>query len=152
MLDWMILPFKRYAEFSGRSRRMEYWSFALLTFVVYVVCLAIMMAGGLSLAALSNPEMAAAQQPGALVYVGGGLVGIFALAAFIPNLALNVRRLHDRNMSGWFLLLLIVLSAVPFIGILVSIGWLVLMLLPGTPGPNKYGPDPKDPASAEVFS
>ena len=116
MLDWMILPFKRYAEFSGRSRRMEYWSFALLTFVVYVVCLAIMMAGGLSLAALSNPEMAAAQQPGALFYVGGGLVGIFALAAFIPNLALNVRRLHDRNMSGWFLLLLIVLSAVPFIG------------------------------------
>lgn len=152
MLDWMILPFKRYAEFSGRSRRMEYWSFALLTLVVYAVCFAIMMAGGFSLAAMSDPAMAAAQQPGALFYVGAGLVGIYALAAFIPNLALNVRRLHDRNMSGWFLLLLIVLSAVPFIGILVSIGWLVLMLLPGTPGPNKYGPDPKDPASSEVFS
>jgi len=152
MLDWMILPFKRYAEFSGRSRRMEYWSFALLTVVVYLVLFGVMMAGGFSLATLSDPTMAAAQQPGALFYVGAGLLGIYALAAFIPNLALNVRRLHDRNMSGWFLLLFIVLSAVPLVGILVSIGWLVLMLLPGTPGPNKYGPDPKDPASAEVFA
>ncbi len=152
MLDWMILPFKRYAEFSGRSRRMEYWSFALLTVVVYLVLFGVMMAGGFSLAALSDPTMAAAQQPGALFYVGAGLLGIYALAAFIPNLALNVRRLHDRNMSGWFLLLFIVLSAVPLVGILVSIGWLVLMLLPGTPGPNKYGADPKDPASADVFA
>lgn len=152
MLDWMLMPFKRYAEFSGRSRRMEYWSFALLTVIVYLIGFGIMMAGGFSLGALSDPTAAAAQQPGALFYVGAGFVGIYALAAFIPNLALNVRRLHDRNMSGWFLLLLIVLSAIPVIGLIASIGWLVLMLLPGTPGPNKYGDDPKDPASAEVFS
>ena len=151
MLDWMLLPFKRYAEFSGRSRRMEYWSFVLLNVIVYVVFGAIMMAGGFSLAALSDPT-ATPPQPGALFYVGAGLLGLYALAVFIPNLAVNVRRLHDRNMSGWFLLLFIVLSAIPFIGILVSIGWLVLMCLPGTPGPNKYGADPKDPASAEVFA
>ena len=46
MLDWMILPYKRYAEFSGRSRRMEYWSFMLLNFVVYLVLGGLMVAGG----------------------------------------------------------------------------------------------------------
>lgn len=153
MLDWMILPFKRYAEFSGRSRRMEYWSFALLVFIVYIVLGGIMMAGGFPLAAMGDPSMmGAAPAPGVLFYVGAGLLGLFALAIFIPSLAVTVRRLHDRNMSGWFVLLFIVLSAIPLVGILVSIGWLVLMCLPGTPGPNKFGPDPKDPAAVEVFS
>lgn len=154
MLEWMLLPFKRYAEFSGRSRRMEYWSFALLNFIVYLVLVAIMMAGGFSLeqfAAMQTPG-AQLEPPGTLFYVGAGLLGIYALAIFIPNIAVTIRRLHDRNMSGWFLLLFIVLSAIPLVGMLVGIAWLVLMFLPGTPGPNKYGPDPKDPAGVEVFS
>ena len=153
MLDWMILPFKRYAELSGRSRRMEYWSFALLNFIVYIVLGGIMMAGGFPLAAMSDPSMmGAVQAPGAIFYVGVGLLGLYALAVIVPSIAVTVRRLHDRNMSGWFVLLFIVLSAIPLVGILVSIGWLVLMCLPGTPGPNKFGPDPKDPAAVEVFS
>lgn len=151
MLEWMLLPFKRYAEFSGRSRRKEYWSFMLLNVIVYLVLGAIVLAGGFPLAALSDP-MAQPTPPGPLFYVGAGLLGLYALAIFIPNLAVSVRRLHDRDMSGWFLLLFIVGSAIPFVGILVSIGWLVIMCLEGTKGPNKFGADPKDPAGAEAFA
>ncbi len=151
MLEWMLLPFKRYFDFSGRSRRKEYWSFVLLNIIVYFVFGGLMIAGGFPMASISDP-MAMPNAPGALFVVGAGLLGLWALAIFIPNIAVNIRRLHDRDMSGWFLLLFIVLSAIPFINILVSIGWLVLMCLEGTRGPNKYGPDPKDPAGVEVFS
>jgi uncharacterized membrane protein YhaH (DUF805 family) len=77
---------------------------------------------------------------------------LFALGSFIPNIALMVRRLHDRNMSGWFLLLFFVLYMIPLVNFLVLIGFIVLMCLEGTRGPNKYGADPKDPAGAEVFA
>jgi uncharacterized membrane protein YhaH (DUF805 family) len=151
MLEWMLLPLKRYADFSGRSRRKEYWMFMLLNFVIYLVLLSFMLAGGFSLAAMGDPA-AVPQAPGALFWVGAGLLGIWGLAIMIPSIAVAVRRLHDRDMSGWFFLLFIVLSLIPLVGILVSIGWLVLMCLEGTSGPNKYGADPKDPTSAGVFS
>ena len=151
MIEWMILPFKRYAEFSGRSRRMEYWSFALLIFIIYLVLFGIMMAGGFSVASLAaNGGMPTSL--GAVFYVGAGLLGLFGLAVIIPSIAVGVRRLHDRDMSGWWYLGLIVASMIPFIGFIASIAFLVLMFLPGTPGPNRFGPDPKDPAGAEVFS
>lgn len=153
MLNWMILPYKRYAEFSGRSRRMEYWSFALLLFIVYLVLAGIMIGGGLNISAMMNPAAAGQMEaPGPLFYVGGGLLGLFALGTFVPAIAVVVRRLHDRNMSGWWYLGVIVASIIPFVGIFASIAFLVLMCLPGTPGPNQFGPDPKDPASAEVFA
>lgn len=151
MLQWMILPFKRYAEFSGRSRRMEYWSFMLLNVIVYIVLGGIMIAGGFPLASLSNP-MVQPEASGAIFYVGAGLLGIYMLAILIPSIAVVVRRLHDRDMSGWWYLGVIVASMIPFIGFVAGIAFLVLMLLPGTPGPNRFGPDPKDPASAEVFA
>jgi uncharacterized membrane protein YhaH (DUF805 family) len=153
MLDWMLMPYKRYAEFSGRSRRMEYWSFALLIFVVYLVCAAVMIGGGLDLAAMTNPQLAGEMPaPGPLFYIGAGLLVLFLLASFIPMIAVVIRRLHDRNMSGWWYLGVIVASMIPLVGILASLAFMVLMFLPGTPGPNKYGPDPKDPSGAEVFS
>lgn len=151
MLEWMLMPFKRYAEFSGRSRRKEYWSFVLLTVIVYAVFGGLMVAGGFSLAAMSDPSLAA-EGPGPVFYIGAGLLGIYALAAFIPNLAVIVRRLHDRDMSGWWLLGYFVAAMIPFVNIIAGIAMLVLMCLPGTIGPNKYGPDPKDPSSAEVFA
>jgi len=83
--------------------------------------------------------------------VGAGLLGLFALAVFIPNLAVVVRRLHDRDMSGWWLLGYVVASIIPILNIIAAIAMLVLMFLPGTAGPNKFGPDPKDPASAATF-
>ncbi|MCB2064548.1 MAG: DUF805 domain-containing protein [Novosphingobium sp.] len=153
MLDWALLPFKRYFDFQGRSRRMEYWSFALLIFVIYIVLVGIMMAGGMSLAALSgDPAAAAAMEMGPLFYVGAGLLALFALAIIIPSIAVVVRRLHDRDMSGWWYLGFIVASMIPFVGFIASIALLVLMFLPGTVGPNRFGPDPKDPGSTEVFA
>jgi uncharacterized membrane protein YhaH (DUF805 family) len=153
MLDWAILPFKRYFDFQGRSRRMEYWSFALMIFVIYLVLVGIMMAGGMSMAALSgDPAAAASASMGPVFYIGAGLLALFALAIIIPSIAVVVRRFHDRDMSGWWYLGFIVASMIPFVNFIAGIGMLVLMLLPGTPGPNRFGPDPKDPAGAEVFS
>ncbi len=151
MLDWMILPLKRYAEFSGRSRRMEYWSFTLLIVLVYLVLGGIMLAGGLPIATLMDPTVTP-EAPGPIFYVGAGLLVIFVLALLVPMIAVVVRRLHDRDMSGWWYLGVIVASMIPVVGFLASIALLVLMFLPGTPGPNRFGPDPKDPANVEAFS
>lgn len=155
MLEWMLMPLKRYADFSGRSRRKEYWMFVLFIAIIYFVLAAIMMAGGFSLASMANPELAAAgaaQGPGALFWVGAGLMGIFVLAILIPSIAVVVRRLHDRDLSGWWYLGAIVAGMIPFVGFIASIALLVVMCLPGTPGPNRFGPDPKDPSSAAVFA
>ena len=88
MLEWMTLPYKRYADFKGRSRRKEYWSFVLLLVIVYAVLMALMVGGGLDLSAMTNPAMASQMSaPGPLFYVGAGLLGIFVLASFIPMIA-----------------------------------------------------------------
>jgi uncharacterized membrane protein YhaH (DUF805 family) len=150
-MEWMLMPFRRYAEFSGRSRRMEFWMFTLLTFIVELVCFALMFAGGFNLLTMTDPT-AVPEAPGALFWIGAGLLVIYVLAALIPSIAVTVRRLHDRDMSGWWYLGVIVASLIPILNIIVAIGFLVLMLLPGTPGPNRFGPDPKDPTSAEVFA
>jgi uncharacterized membrane protein YhaH (DUF805 family) len=158
MLEWMILPLKRYADFSGRSRRSEYWWFAVLNALVAVVLIGLMLAGGFSAASLAgaggggaSPELVA-QSLGPVFYIGAGLIGLWVLAIFIPSIAVGVRRLHDRDMSGWWYLGVIVAGMIPFIGIIANIAFIVLMFLPGTPGPNRFGPDPKDPASASVFT
>ena len=150
-MEWMILPLKRYAEFSGRSRRLEFWMFALLNIIVTFVILSIMMAGGISLAQLTSDDSAAAAfNP--LFWLGFGLIFVWVLGTIIPNIAVTIRRLHDRDMSGWWYLGFIVASIIPFVNLLASIAFLVLMLLPGTRGPNRYGEDPKAPAGTGVFA
>lgn len=154
-MEWMLLPLKRYAEFSGRSRRKEFWMFFLLNVIVTMVVVAFMFAGGFSMSALTapgaGPEMMG-QAFGPVFWVGMGLLMLWSLAVFIPNIALVIRRLHDRDLSGWWYLGFFAAQLVPFVNFLASIAFLVVMLLPGTPGPNRFGPDPKDPASAEVFA
>lgn len=151
-MEWMLLPFKRYADFNGRSRRMEYWMFALFNLIVMVVLGGITFAGIGGMDAMMASTPGAMPQFGALAYLGGGLLGLYLLATLVPNIAVVVRRLHDRDMSGWWYLGVIVAGMIPLVGTLVSLGFLVLMFLPGTPGPNRFGPDPKDPAQADVFS
>ena len=149
-MEWMLMPLRRYAEFSGRSRRMEYWMFALLNVIVMFVIMMLMFAGGFSMSALQGG--APPEAPGVLFWVGACLMAIYVLAIIVPSIAVVIRRLHDRDMSGWWYLGFIVLSMIPVVGFLASIAMLVLFCLPGTPGPNRFGPDPKDPASAEVFA
>lgn len=154
MLQNMILPLRRYADFAGRSARAEYWGFALLNFIVMMVIFAISMAFGLSLGEFGQIE--AGGDPSALFGTGFfmliGLAGIYGLAIVIPSIAVTVRRLHDRDMSGWWYLGFIVLSAVPLVGWIASIAQIVIFCLPGTPGPNRFGEDPLDPAGADIFA
>jgi uncharacterized membrane protein YhaH (DUF805 family) len=125
-MDWMLMPLKRYADFNGRSRRKEYWMFALFTFIVYIVLYALMFMG-------MDYETG---QPGVLGMLAMGLLGLFALGVLVPSIAVAVRRFHDQDKSGWFVLL----ALIPFIGGLIL---LVFMCLEGTRGPNRFGEDPK---------
>jgi uncharacterized membrane protein YhaH (DUF805 family) len=120
----MTLPFMRYAEFSGRSQRKEYWMFLLFNILVVI---ALVFVGGILGLVTDDGD------------IGGGavvaLLIVYFLATFVPSLAVKVRRLHDQDRSGWFVLL----GLVPFGGIVL----LIFMLIEGTPGPNRFGPDPK---------
>jgi uncharacterized membrane protein YhaH (DUF805 family) len=110
--DAVQAVFKKYAVFSGRSLRSEYWYWALFGLIASIV--------------LSIIDKAIFNFP----YNSNGPAGIiFSLATFIPGLAVAVRRLHDVNKSGWWLLI-----AITVVGIIPLIYWLVI---PGTPGKNQ---------------
>lgn len=175
-MHWMFLPLKRYAEFSGRSRRMEYWMFVLFQILVGVafwVLLAI--AGGSALMSGGDPTALAAA--GGAVMIIFALYALVSLALIIPGIAVGVRRLHDTNRTGWWILapivgyILMVVGGVmaaaspdnPGLGgVLAMVGMvmvivlglvlLVFMFLEGTRGPNNYGPDPKGEALDQVFA
>ena len=151
-MEWMLMPLRRYAEFSGRSRRKEYWMFSLFLFGVMIVLGGLMVAGGLPSMMEAQRMGASATPPGPIFWLGAALLGVFALAIIVPSIAVVIRRFHDRNLSGWWYLGIIVLGMIPVVGFLASIAGLVIMCLPGTPGPNRFGPDPLDPTSAEVFA
>lgn len=137
-MEWMMLPLKRYADFSGRSRRKEYWMFVLFTMVVIAALAGLMFAGMAVSDSTGEPEM------GALGFVALALLVLFVLGTFIPNLAVQVRRFHDQDKSGWMVLL----GFIPYIGGVIL---LVFMCLEGTRGSNRYGADPKNPDQLGVF-
>lgn len=147
-MQWMLLPFRRYAEFSGRSRRKEFWMFALLNVLFSILIFSVLTAGGLPLAYTPDPTTIATMPGlGPMFWLGVVMASLWALFTLIPGIALNVRRLHDRNLSGWWYLAVIVASMIPVVGILAVVAYLVVMCLNGTPGPNRFGPDPKDPSA-----
>jgi uncharacterized membrane protein YhaH (DUF805 family) len=149
-MEWMTMPLRRYAEFSGRSRRKEYWMYVLLLILVGVVLAAV--EGALGLGAIVGPY--------------GPLSALLALGTFIPSLAVGVRRLHDTGRSGWWMLIGLIPNALmaaatlsgnlTVTGILLvfaligAIVLLVLMVMEGTKGPNEYGPDPKGSGAGEA--
>ncbi len=138
-MEWMLLPYRRYAEFTGRSRRKEFWLFQLFQWLVALVVMAVFGRTGY----VSSGFFAAAVTD--VSGVGGGLLALFRLVSLIPGLALAVRRLHDQDRSGWLLLLILI----------PLFGWfalLVLMCLDGTRGANRFGSDPKDQNNADVFA
>ena len=128
-MDWMLLPLRRYADFSGRSRRKEYWMFILGVIIVAVVL-------GIIEGILGINQMVGG--------VYGPLTTLFMLAMIIPGIAVQVRRFHDQDKSGWFVLL----GLIPFVGGIIV---LVFMCLEGTKGPNRFGDDPKGAVSPTVF-
>ncbi len=133
---------KKYAVFSGRSRRREYWVFVLVNIVISLLL------GWLD-STLNTPAFpmgtfglpvgttGPGSAPVSVDTLTLGLLGlVYSLAVFVPSLAVTVRRLHDIGRSGWWLLL----GFVPLVG---SIVLLVFTLLDGQPGDNAYGPNPK---------
>lgn len=129
-MEWMTLPLKRYTDFSGRSRRKEYWMFLLGVVIVAVVLGFVEGMLGLS---------------GMVGGLYGPITTLFLLAIIIPSIAVQVRRFHDQDKSGWFVLL----GFIPFIGGLIV---LVFMCLEGTSGPNRFGEDPKGAGGSDVFA
>lgn len=176
-MEWMLMPLKRYAEFSGRSRRKEYWMYILFIVIVSIVLSIVdgMLGLGGGASATSTSVDGASGVGGGLGAAThmGVLGGIFTLATFIPSLAVAIRRLHDTDRAGWWVLLgfgpyLLALALmivgmltgqlgllatgglIMIVGFVGGIVLLVFMCLPGTSGPNKYGPDPLDPSGADL--
>ena len=120
-MNWYLDAWKNYVTFTGRSRRTAYWMFVLFQILVYiaVAILGMILSGG-------NSNSAAAT----------GLMALVTLGLLLPSIAVTVRRLHDTNRTGWWILI----SFLPLIG---GIWLLVLTILDGTPATNRFGPDPK---------
>lgn len=114
--------FRQYATFQGRARRAEYWWFGLFTFLAQAIL------DILDKALFGFPN-------GMGMHETSPLAAIFALATLLPTLAVGVRRLHDVDRSGWWLLIIFL----PVIGMIVLLYWFVCR---GTIGPNRFGADP----------
>ncbi|HEY1076506.1 MAG TPA: DUF805 domain-containing protein [Fontimonas sp.] len=118
-MNWYLDVLKKYAVFNGRARRQEYWMFVLFNLIISVVLSFVDGMLGMS------------------VGEGLGLLGlIYALAVLLPGIGVSIRRLHDTNRSGWWLLI----ALVPVVGVIVL---LVFMVLDSTPGENRFGSNPK---------
>ena len=143
-MEWAILPLRKYAVFSGRSRPKEYWMFVLFMIIGVLVLSFVDSALGLGGSSERYAETGPMGASAGFYNSGGLLTGLFGLALLIPSIAVGVRRLHDTDRSGWWLLI----GLVPVVGAIVL---LVFMISSGTSGPNRFGPDPidtTDPAAA----
>ena len=109
-MNWYLEVLRKYAVFSGRARRKEYWTFFFVNLVIGFI--------------------------GGLIPFINILVGIYGLAILIPSIAVSIRRLHDTNRSGFWLL-------VAFVPVLGAILLLVFFALDSDQGENQYGPNPK---------
>ena len=134
MIEWMLAPLRNYAGFTGRARRKEYWLFILFLFLATIVTQTLDTLLGFGSV---HSEAYRLGWTGwvAVSATGGWISHLFHLAMFIPSLAVSVRRLHDGDHSAWLLLWVLV----PLIGWIVL---LILYILEGTRGPNRFGPDP----------
>ena len=172
-MEWMILPLKRYAEFSGRSRRKEYWMWILFLILANIVLSILDAVLGLGGSATTTTSSAPGAMGAAGNLSGGLLSGVFSLAVLVPNITVAVRRLHDTDHSGWWILLPIVplvlafggvfagaaaasvssmmFAGVAFLGVFIT-GLLLLVwyCTEGTRGPNRFGDDPKADLPADL--
>jgi uncharacterized membrane protein YhaH (DUF805 family) len=128
-MSWFIVALKKYAVFSGRARRKEYWMYTLFYVLISYLAMGI-ITGIVAISAISgnsNPTVFIAP----IV-----LFTILYLAFLIPTLAVTVRRLHDTSRSGWWYFI----SFIPFVGGIILI---VFLAEDSKPGDNQYGPNPK---------
>ena len=120
-MNWYLKCWKQYADFSGRARRKEYWIFSLINYIIifFLYILQIVLIES------------------TLWLIFPIIFFLYAVAVFLPGLAVNIRRLHDIGKSGWWYLIYLI----PIIGAI----WLtVLMCLDSEPGENQWGENPKE--------
>lgn len=160
-IEWALTPIRKYAQFSGRAPRAEYWWFYLFVLIAYIAAVIIDTMLGSN---LFGPY--------------GILTAILWLGLIVPTLAVGVRRLHDTNRTGWWLLGPIVPYIIGFVmmgpaaldpegagmaaaggamifmlvGVVMAIVVFVFTVLRGTAGPNNYGPDPYGADVEQVFA
>ena len=120
---FLVCVMNKYSDFTGRARRKEFWMYTLASFLFSLTFL--------SLSIIASTIAVSLGMLFALLYV------VISLALICPTLALSVRRLHDTGKSGWWLLT----GLIPVVGALYLI---YVFSQRGQPGPNPYGPDPKD--------
>lgn len=156
-LAWAIRPLKRFAKFSGRAPRAEFWWFYLATIVVDRILTAV---------------------DSSLIGFEGILAGSFSLIILLPSIAVTVRRLHDTGRSGWWVVAMIALLALAvasYVGggldesfegpwawstvvlgvaaLTMAVTLFVFTVSPGSPQTNRYGADPYGPDDLEqVFA
>jgi uncharacterized membrane protein YhaH (DUF805 family) len=118
-MHWYTDVLRKYAVFEGRAGRPEFWWFALFNAIVAIVIAVVGAAVGARY-----------------------LVDFYFLAVLLPGLGVSIRRLHDTNRSGWWILI----GLVPFGGFVL----LVFYILEGTRGPNRFGADPRDPEAVHA--
>jgi uncharacterized membrane protein YhaH (DUF805 family) len=118
---WYIRTLKRYAVFSGRASRAEYWMFTLVNFMVMI---------GVAFIEAALRDLLGLDTDSSLVFY------VYVLGVLLPTLGVSVRRLHDADRSGWWMLL----GLGPVLGALALV---VFFVMDGTPGPNRFGPEPK---------
>lgn len=128
--------FKKYARFDGRASRSEFWWWVLANAIVYIALYAVLLAvivatGDTTSSSSATGVQANATSNSPLIAIPIGLLGLWVLATLIPNIAIEVRRLHDANLAGpfWFL------SVIPGVGPIVL---LVLMLLESRPEGQRF--------------
>lgn len=112
-MNWYVDVLKKYAVFSGRARRQEFWMFALFNAIISIV-----------------------------LFIVGRVIGfpalglVYSLAVFLPGLGVTVRRLHDTGRSGWAFLI----ALIPLAGPIILLVWLASE---SKPEQNQYGTNPK---------
>ncbi len=120
-MNWYLEVLRKYAVFTGRARRKEYWYYFLINFLIITALLLI-----------DNLLGTLDQEAGM-----GLLSGLYALAVLIPGIAVAVRRLHDTDRTGWWVLI----ALIPIVGPIILIFFLIQ---DSTKGNNRFGPNPKE--------
>jgi uncharacterized membrane protein YhaH (DUF805 family) len=120
-MNWYLQVLKKYAQFSGRARRQEFWMFFLFNWIFIIVAIILDNLAGTTFDDLT---------PYGLFYL------LYVIPIIIPGLAVTVRRLHDVGKSGWFYFIILI----PLVG---AIWLLILFCTEGVAGLNEYGENPK---------
>jgi uncharacterized membrane protein YhaH (DUF805 family) len=134
----MFLPLKRFFDFSGRSRRREYWLFILLYSIVATIAVVLDIQFGLGGDYTSYSDFGEGSMSMGFHFNFGPLTIAVMLLFLIPLLSVSVRRMHDVGKSGWFML--------------IPLYNFILTCVDGNRGPNQYGPDPKEGPPSQIFS